>query len=960
MIIRHLLYLVVFNWLVVLPAKAQVTVTPAFPTEDGQITITYDATKGTSGLQGVSKVYMHAGVILSSPTGTNWENVVGNWGKDDGIGLMTKDAANPNLWRITLTPRTYFKVPAGQRIYRIGMVFREAGPCGGSGQPNCKEGKSATNTDIFIDLFPPGLQVSFKSPADSLLLIDPGTSITIQAIASQTSTLTLFDGNTQLSQVTGTQLDYLFNPGASAEGTIKVTASDGAITRIDSFYYVVKTAPVVQDLPPGTRDGINYTSPSSALLSLFLPFKSNVYLIGDFNNWLPTNAYQMKKTTDGSRYWIELTGLIPGQEYGFQYLVDGTVLIGDPYADKILDENDRFINTTTNVVYPDLKPYPVGKTKGPVAVMQTNQQPYQWQVTNFQRPAKEDLVIYELLVRDFVGTHSYRTLSDTLTYLKRLGVNAIELMPIMEFAGNESWGYNPIYYFAPDKYYGSKNDLKAFIDKAHQMGIAVMLDMVLNQADYEFPYVKAYWDGNKPAPNNPYFNQQATHPFSVFFDFNHENATTQAFVDSVNAYWLREYKFDGFRFDLSKGFTQKNTGNDVAAWSAKDDSRIALLKRMYDKIQTIDNKAFVILEHLAVNEEEKILADYGMMLWGNMHPNYKEAALGYDNNKADLNWTSYKQRGWNNPHTIPYMESHDEERLMYEQQLYGNKSAITSYNTKTLPTALDRMKLVSSFYFTIPGPKMIWQFGELGYDLSINRCPDGSINNDCRVANKPPRWDYYTNADRLKLYKVYSELIKLKTSQPAFKSTDFLVDAATLVKRISINHTSMQVNIIGNFGVDTLTANASFQNAGKWYDYFSGDSIAVAATNEAILLQPGEFHIFTTTRLSKPESGLVPAWKYTLRSSVATAVIDEQLNVQTSVYPNPTAGKIVVKLENELVSSYELRLSTLLGKTIYSVIVNKFDRILKHDLNFERLPQGVYLLEIISGNKKAVKKIYKN
>jgi 1,4-alpha-glucan branching enzyme len=162
--------------------------------------------------------------------------------------------------------------------------------------------------------------------------------------------------------------------------------------------------------------------------------------------------------------------------------------------------------------------------------LQTNQQPYQWQNTSFQRPANEDLVIYELLVRDFVGTHSYKTLSDTLTYLKKLGVNAIELMPIMEFSGNESWGYNPIYYFAPDKYYGTKNDLKAFIDKAHQMGMAVILDMVLNQADYEFPYVKAYWDGSKPAANSPYFNQQATHPFSVFFDFNHESAATRVWL----------------------------------------------------------------------------------------------------------------------------------------------------------------------------------------------------------------------------------------------------------------------------------------------------------------------------------------------------------------------------------------------------------------------------------------------
>jgi glycosidase len=559
-----------------------------------------------------------------------------------------------------------------------------------------------------------------------------------------------------------------------------------------------------------------------------------------------------------------------------------------------------------------------------------------------------------------VGTHSYKTLSDTLTYLKRLGVNAIELMPIMEFAGNESWGYNPIYYFAPDKYYGTKNDLKAFIDKAHHMGMAVILDMVLNQADYEFPYVKAYWDNDKPAANSPFFNQQATHPFSVFFDFNHESPATKALVDTINAYWIKEYKFDGFRFDLSKGFTQRNTGNDVGAWSARDDSRIAIWKRIYDKIRSYDNSAYVILEHLGANEEEKILADYGMMLWGNMQPNYKEAALGYDNDKANLNWASYKQRNWNNPHLIAYMESHDEERLMVEQLQYGRVNTVTNYNTKNLATALDRMKLVSAFYFTMPGPKMIWQFGELGYDLSINRCPDGTIKEDCRVANKPPKWEYQADANRNKLYKVYAELIRLKTTQAAFTSNDFTVEASGRTKRISINHPSMNVHIIGNFGVDTVSATAGFRTTGKWYDYFTADSISVSDVNERVLLQPGEFHILTTKKLAKPESGIAPDWRYTLRSSVPTAVLDELLSTQTTVYPNPNAGKMTLKMENESQHTIILNLYDLKGRMLQSTQIRKWTPLLKHEIHIEKLPMGIYLLEVIDGQRKTLKKIYKN
>ena len=123
-----------------------------------------------------------------------------------------------------------------------------------------------------------------------------------------------------------------------------------------------------------------------------------------------------------------------------------------------------------------------------------------WNITNFSPPAKEDLVVYELLVRDFVKTHSYKTIQDTLDYLQRLGVNAIELMPINEFENNLSWGYNPSYHMALDKYYGSPERFKSLVDEAHKRGIAIILDVVFNHAFGQSPLCSLYWDaaGNKP------------------------------------------------------------------------------------------------------------------------------------------------------------------------------------------------------------------------------------------------------------------------------------------------------------------------------------------------------------------------------------------------------------------------------------------------------------------------------
>src|SRR5690606_12266793 len=140
----------------------------------------------------------------------------------------------------------------------------------------------------------------------------------------------------------------------------------------------------------------------------------------------------------------------------------------------------------------ELPKYPEGSTTGIVSVLQLNPATYTWKSGNFSRPDINDMVIYELHVRDFLEQQQYTVLRDSISYLKRLGVNAVELMPVQEFEGNLSWGYNPSFHFAVDKYYGTANELKAFIDECHQEGIAVILDMVLNHAFGQSPLVRLY------------------------------------------------------------------------------------------------------------------------------------------------------------------------------------------------------------------------------------------------------------------------------------------------------------------------------------------------------------------------------------------------------------------------------------------------------------------------------------
>lgn len=849
-------------------AHSQVSVSPAFPSADEEVTITYDATQGTTGLGGAQTVMMHSGVVLSGVSGTAWENVKGVWGDPNSVGSMT--SLGNNKWQIKIVPRTYFGVAAGVRIFRIGMVFREGGPCGGFSGTNtaCKEGKSPGNGNIYVDLFEADQFVlSLTEPMQFPLFRSQGETLSIKASVSKAADVTVSINGSQVfnaQNVTSISYDHVIAESAGTSNVV-VSAVSGAEVKQSSFSYIIRKPTVLAKRPAGIVDGINYSQDlTKATLSLWAPGKTSVYVFGDFSDWKILSTHQMKQ--DGEHFWLELAGLDPDIEYGFQYLVDETLRVADPYSDKILDPDDQYIPAS---VYPGLKPFPVKALsdkfhENRVSVLKTRREEYQWQVDNFQKIPVQNLVIYELLIRDFFGpaSRSYEALSDTLTYLKRLGINAVQLMPIMEFNGNDSWGYNPTFMFAPDKAYGTKNQLKAFIDECHKNGIAVILDIAMNHHDIPNPYVLMDYDfaANKPRQTNKWFNPDAKHPYNVFFDFNHESDYTKRYLDTVNYYWLKEYKIDGFRFDLSKGFTQNDrcagsTSNENC-FSERDESRIAILKRMGTEIWKSFPDAYLILEHFAQNNEEKELAEFGFMFWGNLNHAYSQNSMGFSQD-SDISWISHKQRTWSKPHVIGYMESHDEERLMVRNIGFGNTS--TNYSVRNLTTALNRVKASSAMFFTIPGPKMLWQFGELGYDVSIN--------SNGRTGTKPVLWEYYSNPERRKVFDTFAALIGLRKTYSVFQTNDFVISGGnSLVKEITLRNTpytttpattnQMNVYVVANFDVVSRTVTPAFPHTGNWFNYFSGgQSLTVTSPAAQINLLPGEFRLYTDVKLpaTKPE-----------------------------------------------------------------------------------------------------------
>jgi 1,4-alpha-glucan branching enzyme len=883
---KHFLYKLFFFCLIALPAVAQLSWSPSYPSINDTLTIIYDASKGNSVLTGVSPVYMHTGVVNEESINlSDWQHKVADWGTDDSTVLM--QSLGNDYHKMIIPLKSFYGISSSEKVNLLAFVFRNA--------DGTLTGKNSDGSDIFIPVYDTGFSVRFTSPLAFPLIIDKNETINITVSSNETSSIKLYENSSLLAQTSGQSLSHSITPTQYEKNRLWFEANNGSETIIDSIYYIVQPAVTVQDPPSGTKYGINYINDSTVILSLFAPYKNFVYVIGDFTDWELDPSYMMNQSSNGEEYWLKISSLNPQEEYRFQYLVDADVKIADPYCDKILDPfNDAGINS---VIYPDLIDYPEENTTGMVSVLQTDQTAYNWNIANFQKPDKRDLVIYELLIRDFIIKHDYTSVKDSLGHLQQMGINAIELMPVMEFDGNDSWGYAPNLFLAPDKYYGTKEALKALIDEAHNRGIAVILDIVFNHAYGECPLVKLYYnrDDEEVTSQNLWFNVGYNHPYSLGFDFNHASTYTQQFVDSVLSYWLTEYKVDGFRFDLSKGFTNYDSGDDVGLWGQYDASRISYLKHYADKIWNIDPNAYVILEHFADNSEEIELSDYGMMLWGKANYEYNQASMGYQSG-SDFSWAiSSKNRGWSQANLIGFMESHDEERLMYNNITYGDGNSI--YSTQDTATALARMEQAAAFFLTVPGPKMIWQFGELGYDYPIEY-------QQCRTCKKPIKWSYKEETNRLKLYKIYSALIKLKTSYLTFQSSDYDIYSWYSTKQIHINHSDMNVTVIGNFDLSMQAVWTGFQHTGYWYDYFSGDSLNVSDVNMSIDLFAGEYRIYTDTKLSVPD----------ISSGIEKIKTEDKFNA--NVYPNPFSDQITIEYPSGNSEKDYLQIYDLLGKEI--------------------------------------------
>ncbi|WP_133507570.1 alpha-amylase family glycosyl hydrolase [Flavobacterium chryseum] len=867
----------------------------------------------------------------------------GSWTVSNEASRFTYNAGTDTYTK-TFTPSVYFN---RNGIGRIGFLVK------------AKDGSGTKQSqDIVVEVG--SFQATLTAPTEnSASVIASGSNFAIAATNTNGAASYTLKANGTIINTNASTSSYTYSHiNVTTNQSYELTIVQGATTIVKKFSVIVNPNTISQAMPGGLVDGINYnsTDATKATLVLDAPLKDFVYVAGSFNNWQPSSAYAMKKDPASGKFWLELTGLVSGINNTYQYwVVDATPLANSPSLVKTADPYSSLVLSPfddagiPSISYPNMPTYPVGQNFE-VTVLKTGQTPYNWQVTNFTKPEKEKLVVYEVLVRDFDAARNYQSLIDRIDYFKNLKINAIELMPVMEFEGNESWGYNTSFHMALDKFYGTSDKLKELIDLCHQNGIAVILDVALNHAFGRNPMVRMWMndpDGDgfgSPTTENPYFNTVAKHSYNVGEDFNHQSLKTQNYVDRVIKQWIEEYKIDGFRWDLTKGFTQACTDADQACTNAYQQDRVDILKKYADYSWSLDPTHYTIFEHLGTDAEEQQWANYritetpnkGIMMWGKMTDQYNELSMGYNSNISRMSSAS---RGFTANRLMGYAESHDEERLMYKNLQYGASSG--SYNVKTLNTALSRMSAIGAVSLLIPGPKMIWHFGELGWDDSIFTCNNGTVNNDfdatsgdCKLDTKPqPQWteNWLGDSNRNKIYNDWAKMIALKIAEPVFLGTPTIANANSLSVNIKITNSNLvstqlkDVLILANFDVTAQNVATGFQYTGSWYNLMDNTSINVTDVNALISLAPGEYRIYGNKQAN-------------------LAIEDFEKGSSVSLHPNPVSNYFTLNIATTKVQVYAVS-----GQLVKSFIANGNS---EFQFNVSDLKTGLYIVKALNADNE--------
>ncbi|MCM1032374.1 MAG: alpha-amylase family glycosyl hydrolase [Odoribacter sp.] len=798
---------------VALGMKAQIVTSnpPLLTNSSTGIVLTYhpdaaESNKALMGLPASTAIYAHIGLITDKSTSTSDWKFAPDWLDNSAKYKLTY--TGPNTYTLNIGDfKTYFPGLGSDKVKRIAVVFRTA--------TGDKEGKTMAGGDIFVDVYEEGFNIAFTSSVNDITSVGSTTNLNV-ATSEPASIAISVNGQQLAANTSATTLSASYKFAALGTYNFTATATNAAgKTVTKSISVVAPEASKAATYPGGTpKMGAVANADGSVTFCLAAPGKSSVILVPSWDDYAVKNENVMAyQDYNGNRYfWITVKGLDPSTPYPYYYIVDGTTKVGDPYARLVLDcYSDKFLDRT---VWPDCPQYPYDRFDDVILAVYQGNLDTSYKFSEFTIPEHRNLMIYEMLFRDFTGTEgkaegngTVRQAIAKIPYLAELGVNAVELMPIMEFNGNNSWGYNTNFYFAPDKAYGSPKDYKDFVETCHRHGIAVILDIVFNQSDGLHPWYQMY-----PIASNPFYNENAPHAYSVLNDWRQDNPLVQQQWDDVLRYWMTAYNVDGFRFDLVKGLGDNASYGSNGNTEGYNQSRIDRMKRLHAVIKSVKPNGIHINENLAGADEETQMANDGQLLWANFNANSIQFGIcqseGSGGGKLNQLYTGY---GRPEGSYIAYAESHDEERVNYRI----SNSAPSAMRSST--NAAKRLGMLAAHFILTPGPKMIWQFGELGANQTTKK------GNDNNTDPKRVIWSNLDNPAYSGLHDVYRALLSLRRDNPdlfapgATYTTSNLGGNATSPRTIILRNGNKEVicfmNTATSGAATTISARASVISA---------------------------------------------------------------------------------------------------------------------------------------------------
>ncbi|GAC1645762.1 MAG: alpha-amylase family glycosyl hydrolase [Herpetosiphon sp.] len=519
--------------------------------------------------------------------------------------------------------------------------------------------------------------------------------------------------------------------------------------------------------------GAHEYRPGVVRWALYAPGKQSVSIIGDWNKW-NCHANPMHATPEGL-WWLE-TPLGPGRQL-YKFCIDGQIEIGDPYARELGEGAE------------------VGQ---PAAAITVGAEPYRWGDTGWQAPPFNDLVIYELHIGDFNAPYTFDGAGEKLSYVRDLGINAIELMPVFEFsADNHGWGYNPAYFFCPDTHYGQPNDLRRFIDQAHQHGIAVILDVVFAHTGHEHPFNRLY-----PYKNSPWYGSTIGQQNQFGFPaLDHTKRATQAFVRDVQRFWIEEYHVDGFRYDYTLGIGYDGENG---------------VTRMARDARAVKADVYLIAEQSP--ERPEVVRETEVNAAWHLGFHYMLKALMRQGQFLDWNWEQFDrlhnvlsptEQGYaDQAQMVNFIESHDETRAVFEvNTVEGMNEEVGRYKS-----ALAAMCL-----FTAPGVPMLYHGQEWGE--ATGRTMD----------HNPLHWDALDTNGGRGLHDVYRKLIHLRREHVSLRLDGYAISACDQEHKTVVYHrwdpSGDEVVVVLNFSPDEHAVVVEFPSAAHWVDVLSDFAI---------------------------------------------------------------------------------------------------------------------------------------